>query len=62
MNKEFERNLEKYAEVIIKVGLNLQPGQRLVIAAPPMVLPNLSCARANGRLRCRCRVSTAWRK
>ncbi|MHB8749830.1 MAG: aminopeptidase [Aggregatilineales bacterium] len=28
---EFERNLEKYAEVIVKVGLNLQPGQRLLI-------------------------------
>jgi aminopeptidase len=31
---EFERNLEKYAEVIVKVGLNLQPGQRLIIGAP----------------------------
>jgi aminopeptidase len=26
--------LEKYAEVIIKVGLNLQPGQRLIIGTP----------------------------
>jgi aminopeptidase len=31
---EFERNLEKYAEVLVKVGLNLQPGQRLIIGAP----------------------------
>ena len=31
---EFEKNLEKYAEVIVKVGLNLQPGQRLLIGAP----------------------------
>jgi len=31
---EFEQNLEKFAEVIIKVGLNLQPGQRLLIGAP----------------------------
>jgi aminopeptidase len=31
---EFDRNLEKYAEVLVKVGLNLQPGQRLVIGAP----------------------------
>jgi aminopeptidase len=31
MTREFERNLEKYAEVIVKVGLNLQPGQRLMI-------------------------------
>ena len=34
MSSEFERNLEKYAEVIVKVGLNLQPGQRLLIGAP----------------------------
>ncbi|MFX0144570.1 MAG: aminopeptidase [Candidatus Hodarchaeota archaeon] len=34
MSSEFEHNLEKYAEVIIKVGLNLQPGQRLLIGAP----------------------------
>ena len=34
MTSEFERNLEKYAEVIIKVGLNLQHGQRLIIGAP----------------------------
>lgn len=34
MNNEFQRNLEKYAEVIVKVGLNLQPGQRLLIGAP----------------------------
>src|SRR5258708_22751720 len=30
---EFERNLEKYADVLIRVGLNLQPGQRLAILA-----------------------------
>ena len=34
MNSEFEMNLEKYAEVIVKVGLNLQPGQRLLIGLP----------------------------
>jgi aminopeptidase len=34
MNSEFEYNLEKYAEVIVKVGVNLQPGQRLVIGPP----------------------------
>jgi aminopeptidase len=32
--REFESKLEKYAEVIVRVGLNLQPGQRLVIGAP----------------------------
>lgn len=36
MNEEFERNLEKYAEVIVKVGLNLQVGQRLIIGAPAL--------------------------
>ena len=34
MTSEFEQNLEKYAEVIVKVGLNIQPGQRLLIGAP----------------------------
>jgi len=31
MISDFEQNLEKYAEVILKVGLNLQPKQRLLI-------------------------------
>ncbi|MFX0007501.1 MAG: aminopeptidase [Promethearchaeota archaeon] len=31
MSSEFEQKLEKYAEVILKVGLNFQPGQRLLI-------------------------------
>ncbi len=34
MKSEFDQNLEKYAEVIVKVGLNIQPGQRLVIGPP----------------------------
>ena len=34
MTSDFERNLEKYAEVIVKVGVNLQPGQRLIIGPP----------------------------
>jgi aminopeptidase len=34
MSNEFEYKLEKYAEVIVKVGLNLQPGQRLIIGMP----------------------------
>ncbi|MFX1317262.1 MAG: aminopeptidase [Promethearchaeota archaeon] len=33
MSSEFEQNLEKYAEVILKVGVNLQKGQRLIIIA-----------------------------
>ncbi len=41
---DFDRNLEKYAEVIVKVGLNLQPGQRVLIhgyraAAEPEAIP-----------------------
>jgi leucyl aminopeptidase (aminopeptidase T) len=36
MASEFEQNLEKYAEVAVKVGLNLQPGQRLLIGTPMM--------------------------
>ncbi|NVM34477.1 MAG: aminopeptidase [Candidatus Lokiarchaeota archaeon] len=31
MPSEFEQNLEKYAEVILKVGVNLQKGQRLMV-------------------------------
>ena len=31
MSIEFEQNLEKYVDVILKVGLNLQKGQRLLI-------------------------------
>src|SRR5512136_2756350 len=34
MTSEFEQNLDKYAQVAVKVGLNLQPGQRLLIGAP----------------------------
>jgi len=31
MTSEFDQNLEKYVDVILKVGLNLQKGQRLLI-------------------------------
>ena len=34
MSSEFKKNLEKYTEVIVKLGLNLQPDQRLLIGAP----------------------------
>jgi aminopeptidase len=37
MSAQFERNLEKYADVIVGVGLNLQPGQRLLIMGVPQV-------------------------
>lgn len=34
MSSEFEKNLDKFAEVIVKIGLNIQPGQRLLIGGP----------------------------
>lgn len=42
MSSEFEKNLEKYAEVIVKIGLNLQPGQRLLIGAPRQIAYGVS--------------------
>ncbi|MCK4450855.1 MAG: aminopeptidase [Anaerolineae bacterium] len=41
MASEFERNLDKYAEVIVRVGLNLQHGQRLLIFRAPLELTPL---------------------
>ena len=35
MPSEFEQNLEKYADVILQIGINLQPGQRLLIVGDP---------------------------
>lgn len=34
MRTDFEKNLEKYAEVAVKVALNVQPGQRVLIGRP----------------------------
>lgn len=34
MSDKFEYYLDKYAEVVIKIGVNIQPGQRLYIRAP----------------------------
>lgn len=39
MTDSFEQSLQKYAEIIIHVGLNLQPGQRLVIQTPVEASP-----------------------
>lgn len=44
MVSEFEQNLEKYVEVILKVGLNLQQGQRLLIGTGGMSTPLLELA------------------
>ena len=37
--KNLDQLLEKYADVVVKVGLNLQPGQRLIIAAEMNTAP-----------------------
>jgi aminopeptidase len=42
MSSEFEKKLEKYAEVILKVGLNLQPKQRLLIGGPSVFQDGIS--------------------
>ncbi|MFW9947363.1 MAG: aminopeptidase [Candidatus Odinarchaeota archaeon] len=42
MKSEFEKNLEKYAEVILKVGLNLQPKQRLLIGGATISYDGIS--------------------
>lgn len=34
MTSEFDKNLEKYADLIVHVGLNLRAGQRLIVRAP----------------------------
>ena len=34
MSAAFETKLKKYAEVIVRSGLNIQPGQRLLIGIP----------------------------
>src|SRR5688500_16541029 len=33
MSLDFEQNLQKYAELAVKIGANIQPGQRLIIRA-----------------------------
>ena len=59
--QDFDHKLEKYAELIVKVGLNLQPGQRLFIVAfsldvAPLVRQVVKSAYKNGsRL-----VSVLW--
>lgn len=49
----FDQKLQRYAELIIKVGVNLQPGQRLFILALPLEVAPLvrevtKCAYQNG--------------
>jgi len=52
-NQDFEQKLTKYAELIVKVGLNIQPGQRLyilayVLEAAPLVRKVMESAYRNG--------------
>jgi aminopeptidase len=37
--EQFSINLEKYAELTVKIGLNIQKDQRLLIAAPLVSAP-----------------------
>jgi aminopeptidase len=39
MTPEFDRALDAYAELIVKIGLNLRAGQRLIIRAPLEAAP-----------------------
>lgn len=32
--KDFDKLLEKYAELVVKVGVNIQPGQVLIVQSP----------------------------
>ena len=51
-NAEFQKSLEKYADVIVKIGVNLRAGQRLFIAAGitdyPLVRAITKSAYTNG--------------
>ncbi|MBT7781947.1 MAG: aminopeptidase, partial [Anaerolineae bacterium] len=35
----FEEKLKKYAELVVKVGLNVQPGQKLIVRAVTNTAP-----------------------
>jgi len=55
MALSFEQLLDRYADLVVKIGLNLQPGQRLLIEAPiqnaPLVrLINARAYQAGARL------------
>jgi aminopeptidase len=42
MSSDFEQMLAKYAELTVKVGLNLQPGQRLLVKGDALVTNGVS--------------------
>ena len=35
MSEPFDHLLEKYARLVIRVGVNVQPGQEVIVTAPP---------------------------
>jgi aminopeptidase len=39
MIQNFEGQLQKYADIVVRVGLNLQAGQRLIVMAPVQAAP-----------------------
>src|SRR5688572_1341101 len=63
MSPDFQINLEQYAALAVKVGLNLQPGQRLFLGyntpldAAPLVRAITACAYQAGALL----VEVLWR-
>lgn len=47
MDKDFEQALQTYAELLVKTGLNLRAGQRLMIGAPLAAAPLVRLVAAN---------------
>lgn len=57
----FEEKLQRYADLTVKVGLNLQPGQRLVIVAGPLdVAPLVRAVTKSAYLNGSRLVSVLW--
>ena len=55
MTSDFDQTLQKYADLIVQVGLNLRAGQKLIVRAPIQAaqlarLVTVSAYRAGARL------------
>jgi len=62
MPSTFEQKLEKYADLIVQVGLNLQPGQRLMMRRTPLEAAPLVRLIAAGAYKAGARlVDVLWR-
>jgi len=60
MDLQHEENLRKYADLIVKVGLNIQPSQQLVVRAPLEAGPLVRAVAASAyRTGCRL-VTVVW--